>query len=104
MSNRAIRILYIKLLGIILVGCSSTSNGEIERDSNVEHLTSHEPIIVEDYGRELISTEKPTKVLTLGPSATELFIGLGLEDFVSGKSLDNRSRAPLTENAEAYAN
>src|SRR5699024_9902213 len=94
--------LYITLLGILLVGCGSTSNDEIDEDSIVGNLTTYETLTLDNYGREIAITEKPTKVLTLGPNATELFIALGLGDSVIGKSLDNHSRAPLPEYAEAY--
>src|SRR5690625_513675 len=104
MSNKAIRILYITILGILLIGCSATSNEGPDQNSIEGNLISYEKLTLENYGRELVITEKPTKVLTLGPNATELFIALGLEDLVIGKSLDNHSRAPLPEYAEAYGN
>src|SRR5690625_381249 len=104
MTKKVIKTLYITLLGILLVGCGSNSNDEIDQDSSVENSTTYEALTLDNYGREIAIIEKPTKVLTLGPNATELFIALGLEDFVIGKSLDNHSRAPLTEYAEAYEN
>jgi len=102
MIKNVIRILYITIIGVFLVVCGSTSDGVIDQDSTVENLTTYETITLDNYGREIVITEKPTKVLTLGPNATELFIALGLEDFVIGKSLDNHSRAPLPKYAEAY--
>lgn len=104
MSNKAIRILYITILGILLIGCSATSNEGPDQNSIEGNSISYEKLTLENYGRELVITEKPTKVLTLGPNATELFIALGLEDLVIGKSLDNHSRAPLPEYADAYGN
>lgn len=98
MTKKVIRILCITMLGFILVGCGSTSNEEIDQNS-----TTYETLTLDNYGREVVINEKPTKVLTLGPNATELFIALGLEDVVIGKSLDNHSREPLPEYAEAYA-
>src|SRR5690625_6006722 len=104
MTKKVIKTLYITLLGILLVGCGSNSNDEIDQDSRVENSTTYEALTLDNYGREIAITEKPTKVLTLGPNATELFIALGLEYFVIGKSLDNHSRAPLPEYAEVYEN
>ena len=57
----------------------------------------------DNYGRSITIDEVPEKVLTLGPNCSELFCALGLEDRVVGNSLDNHSRGPLPEFAEAYA-
>ncbi len=57
----------------------------------------------DNYGREVTIDEAPEKVLTLGPNCSELFCALGLEDRIVGNSLDNHSRGPLPEYAEAYA-
>ena len=59
------------------------------------------PMTFQNYGREVIVTKKPEKVLTLGPNCTELFAALGLEDYVVGRSLINHSRGPLDEYADA---
>jgi iron complex transport system substrate-binding protein len=104
MNKKVIRVLCITMLGIILVGCGSTSNEEVDQDPAVGDSATYEALTLDNYGREVVITEKPAKVLTLGPNATELFIALGLEDVVIGKSLDNHSREPLPEYAEAYAN
>ena len=40
--------------------------------------------------------------MTLGPNCTELFVALGLGDYVIGNSLNNHSRGPLPEYAEEY--
>src|SRR5690625_4061954 len=104
MTKKVIKTLYITLLGILLVGCGSNSNDKIDQDSRIENSTPYQALTLDNYGREIAITEKPTKVLTLGPNATELFIALGLEDLVIGKSLDNHSRAPLPEYVEAYGN
>ncbi len=101
MTKKVIRIFCIAMLGIILVGCGST-NEETNQNAAEGNSTTYETLTLDNYGREVVITEKPTKVLTLGPNATELFIALGLEDLVIGKSLDNHSRGPLPEYAEAY--
>ncbi|MFV0527902.1 MAG: ABC transporter substrate-binding protein [Lachnospiraceae bacterium] len=59
------------------------------------------PMTFENYGREVTVTQKPEKVLTLGPNCTELFAALGLEEYVVGRSLINHSRGPLDEYADA---
>ncbi len=98
MTKKVIRIFCIAMLGIILVGCGST-NEETNQNAAEGNSTTYETLTLDNYGREVVITEKPTKVLTLGPNATELFIALGLEDLVIGKSLDNHSRGPLPEYA-----
>ncbi len=59
------------------------------------------PMTFDNYGREVTVTKKPEKVLTLGPNCTELFVALGLEEYVVGRSLVNHSRGPLEEYADA---
>jgi iron complex transport system substrate-binding protein len=61
------------------------------------------PMTFDNYGREVIVTEKPQKVLTLGPNCTELFVALGLTDYIVGNSLKNHSRGPLPEYAADFA-
>lgn len=58
------------------------------------------PMTFDNYGREVTINKKPTKVLTLGPNATEVFAALGLGDYVIGRSLVNHSRGPLDEYAD----
>jgi iron complex transport system substrate-binding protein len=48
-------------------------------------------------------THSPAKVLTLGPNCTELFVALGLTDYIIGTSLRDHSRGPLPEFAADYA-
>ena len=57
------------------------------------------PMRFDNYGRTLTVTQRPKRVLTLGPNCTELFVALGLGDLVVGRSLVNHSRGAL----EAYA-
>lgn len=105
MNKQLIRLfLCVAMIGIVLVGCGSTSNEEADQVLTSENSITYNSLTLDNYGREVFITEKPTKVLTLGPNATELFIALGLKDLVIGKSLDNHSRSPLPEYAEAYAN
>ena len=62
------------------------------------------PMIFDNYGREVVVSAMPQKVLTLGPNCTELFVALGLTDYIVGNSLKNHSRGPLPEYAEEFAN
>lgn len=96
----------IIIIAVILVGCGTNEQKQVENTSAEKEITStdYSPITLDNYGREVTITEKPTKVLTLGPNTTETFIALGLSDYVIGHSLSNHSRAPLPELAEEYAN
>lgn len=83
------------ILVLVLAGCGSdTEDGSVTK--------SKEALTIDNYGREVEFTEKPSKVLTLGPNATELFIALGLSDYVIGNSLDNHSRGALPEYKDDY--
>lgn len=68
-------------------------------DQQGEVITEGYPKTVENYGRQVTVNHKPQRVLTLGPNCTELFVALGLEEYVIGKSLVNHSRGPLPEYA-----
>ncbi len=100
--------LWMIMMVAALVGCSTTTdegaNGEASDQGREEvETTEYAPLTFDNYGREVVITKKPTKVLTLGPNATELFIALGLTDYVIGNSLDNHSRGALPEYEEDYA-
>jgi len=47
-------------------------------------------------------SETPQKVLTLGPNCSELFVALGLTEYIIGNTLDNHSRGALEEYRAAY--
>nr|WP_309101164.1 ABC transporter substrate-binding protein [Fredinandcohnia onubensis] len=88
-------LLMTGFLVLVLAGCGSdTKDGSVTK--------SKEALVIDNYGREVEFTEKPSKVLTLGPNATELFIALGLSDYVIGNSLDNHSRGALPEYKDDY--
>ncbi|MEH7385071.1 ABC transporter substrate-binding protein [Bacillus sp. JJ1521] len=92
---RKLVFLLTGILVLFLAGCGA------EKEDNTAKQTG-DTLIVDNYGREVEITEKPSKVLTLGPNATELFIALGLSEYVIGNSLDNHSRGALPEYAEDY--
>ncbi len=83
------------ILVLVLAGCGSdTEDGSVTK--------SKKALVIDNYGRKVEFTKKPSKVLTLGPNATELFIALGLSDYVIGNSLDNHSRGALPEYKDDY--
>ncbi|MBQ2284450.1 MAG: ABC transporter substrate-binding protein [Clostridia bacterium] len=73
-------------------------------DKQGELVTEGYPKTVDNYGRSVTVDHRPQKVLTLGPNCTELFVALGLEEYVTGKSLVNHSRGPLPEYADKVNN
>ncbi len=85
-----------------LVSCSSntTSADSKTSDSVIEEFSSDYYMAVENYGRTLTLNQAPTKVLTLGPNCTELFVALGLGDKIVGRALANHSRGALPEYAD----
>ncbi|WP_245823424.1 ABC transporter substrate-binding protein [Metabacillus halosaccharovorans] len=85
----------------LLVGCQSTSSEPMKKESE-ENTANYESLTFDNYGRDVEITEKPQNVLTLGPNSTELFVALGLTDYVIGNSLDNHSRGPLPEYESEY--
>ncbi len=84
------------LLLTILVSCSTT---QATVETQTQNIASDPDYFVEidNYGRTITLSEQPTKVLTLGPNCTELFVALGLGDKVIGRSLANHSRGALPE-------
>lgn len=89
-----------------LVGCASNNN-KVNNSSKVKgSATQNNDFVsftIDNYGREVSITQKPEKVLTLGPNTTELFIALGLSQYIIGNSLDNHSRGALPEYVAEYA-
>ncbi len=91
-------VILLSVLALTLTGCG------INSDMDMEKVYEGYPVVVENYGRSVSIQQKPTKVLTLGPNCTELFVALGLEEYVIGKSLVNHSRGPLEEYAHSVNN
>ncbi|WP_281974708.1 ABC transporter substrate-binding protein [Halobacillus litoralis] len=92
--------LMVGSISMMIAGCEeSNSKGHVDND---EASQPDESLIIDNYGRELSITQKPTNVLTLGPNTTELFIALGLSDYIIGNSLDNHSRGALPEYEDVY--
>jgi len=105
MGNKEKKVVFsVIMLLVVLSGCSiasSSNNSAIKEEA--QSLSEYEELTFDNYGREVKVTEKPKKVLTLGPNTTELFIALGLSDYIIGNSLDNHSRGALPEYEEDYA-
>lgn len=89
----------------ILSGCGEITDIKTDVPTKEEEKTSEAensiyPMTFQNYDRKVTVTQKPQKVLTLGPNCTELFAALGLGDYVIGRSLINHSRGPLEEYAD----
>lgn len=89
----------------ILSGCGEITDIKTDVPTKEEEKTSEVensiyPMTFQNYDRKVTVTQKPQKVLTLGPNCTELFVALGLGDYVIGRSLINHSRGPLEEYAD----
>ena len=93
-------ILAIATLLAIFAGCSSQPSPGAEQSPQTSD-PDFTPFTLDNYGREITISQRPEKVLTLGPNCTELFAALGLQDYVVGRSLVNHSRGPLEEYADA---
>lgn len=92
-------LLCLLIIASLLTGCNSSDNPPASEKGN---QTNDKTITVDNYGRKITLKEHPQKVLTLGPNCTELFVALGLTDYVIGNSLNNHSRGPLPEYSEAF--
>lgn len=86
------KLIPLLLSGALLLGCAPAK----------ETTTTKSDLRIANYDRNLTLANVPEKVLTLGPNCTELFCALGLEAKVIGSSLNNHSRAPLSQYAQAY--
>ncbi len=92
---------YLGGIFIIIVMFSLLTSCSGDKDCGDVVPENADAMIFDNYGREVTVAQTPTKVLTLGPNCTELFVALGLEDYVIGQSLVNHSREPLPEYEEA---
>ncbi|MPW25560.1 ABC transporter substrate-binding protein [Alkalibaculum sp. M08DMB] len=101
MKKRAIILSFLLSVLLLFVACGS-NDGAQDTTANPENQ-EYEKLTFDNYGREVNVTAKPQKVLTLGPNCSELFVALGLTDYIIGNSLDNHSRGALPEYEEDYA-
>lgn len=104
MKKPIIFVIIAAMIVSILSGCGkkpdTNTDMPVKKERTSEAESSDYPITFQNYGREVTVTQKPQKVLTLGPNCTELFVALGLGDYVIGRSLINHSRGPLEEYAD----
>lgn len=106
MKKKVFRTLVCLLMAAVLTACGKVQSAADMNKGVEEGETKGDqgayPFTLENYGREVKISQKPQKVLTLGPNCTELFVALGLRDYIVGTSLANHSRGPLAEYEEAY--
>ncbi len=99
------KLIYLTLCAAMLLPIvTACSNQDISGASMSAEQVSDSgiyPLTLDNYGRQVTIEKMPEKVLTLGPNCTELFVALGLQDYVIGRSLVNHSRGPLEEYADA---
>lgn len=99
-SRRAALALAGALALGVLSGCGGAP-ATAPQTPDAGESAGYEPVTLDNYGREITISQRPERVLTLGPNCTELFAALGLSDLVVGRSLINHSRGPLPEYADA---
>lgn len=97
--KRFISLLLAVVMIFSLAACGGSGEKKETQEAK-ETAAAYEPVTVTNFDREITITKRPTKVLTLGPNCTELFVALGLGDLVVGRSLVNHSRGPLDEYAD----
>jgi iron complex transport system substrate-binding protein len=91
-------------LVIVLLSLSCERKAGANQDGAAEtRVTSaFTPLVFDNYGRTLTVTDRPEKVLALGPNCAETLVALGLADYIVGTSLRNHSRGPLPEYEEIF--
>ena len=103
MKRLVCSLLSLVVLLSVLAACGGreapSGSGPVEESTSPAQTpdSGAYPMTFDNYGRQITVTQKPQKVLTLGPNCTELFVALGLQDYVIGRSLVNHSRGPLEE-------
>lgn len=95
-------IVIAMTIALSFSACSNNATPEKNSESTQESGDGAYPMTFDNYGRTVTVTSKPEKVLTLGPNCTELFVALGLRDYIVGTSLANHSRGPLPEYEDQY--
>ena len=82
-----------------LCACAGTEPQPTPRPTETE--PAYTPVTFKNHGRSITVTKLPEKVVTAGPNCTEIFCALGLEDYVTGKFMENHSQGALPELAQA---
>jgi len=91
--------IILTLLSLIFISCNQRQ-GNKQQNSLVNDEGGS--TVIDNYGREITIKNIPGKILTLGPNCSELFVALGLTEYIAGNTLDNHSRGALTEYQDAY--
>lgn len=102
MKNKTIRFIPLLLAILLLFAACASNNTPVSNSTIPSASQPYAPLTFNNYSREITITQKPTKVLTLGPNCSELLVALGLGDLIIGNTMDNHSRGPLNEYADAY--
>lgn len=95
---RKLSLFTVALLLLVVIfgaGCVGSNNQDADE-------SDYTPVTVENFGRTITITEKPTAVAVAGPNCAEVFVALGLTDIVISKSCDNHCLGPLPEYADGY--
>ncbi|MDR0886190.1 MAG: ABC transporter substrate-binding protein [Clostridiales Family XIII bacterium] len=107
MKKKLVLVLALMLAcSLVLNACAKSTTKEESKTktaaSTDAETDSKYPLEFDNYGRDITITQRPQKVLALGPNCTELLVALGLSDIIIGTSLRNHSRGPLPEYATQY--
>lgn len=87
---------------IAVVVLLSTLTACGQTDAQVKESNEKINLVFDNYGDQVKISEVPQKVITMGPSSSELFCALGISDKIIGNTLDNHSRGALPEYKKDY--
>lgn len=87
---------------IAVVVLLSTLTACGQTDAQVKESNEKINLVFDNYGDQVEISEVPQKVITMGPSSSELFCALGISDKIIGNTLDNHSRGALPEYKKDY--
>jgi iron complex transport system substrate-binding protein len=102
-KKRFVWFSFVLVLAFALGSCARKSEDKSAAAPPAAARQLPEPLSLDNYGRTIIVTARPQRVLALGPNCAETLVALGLGDYIVGTSLRNHSRGPLPEYVEAFA-
>lgn len=103
MKKKVILMMLAAILAVMPMLTACGGSRPADTGDGGEAANDYAALTLDNYGREITIEKLPQKVLTLGPNCSELFVALGLGDKIIGNTLDNHSRGPLPEYADAYS-